>query len=95
MGMSCERPLGSERLIDIGRASLASSIIAKAIDSLTLSSIGTKAGAPIASWRDPGTDDSGLFEPGELLRAYENLETFLRGSFCLSFVLRSCYRDQE
>src|SRR5712664_1079874 len=52
MGMSCERPLGSERLIEIGRASLASSIIARAIDSLTLSSIGTKAGAPIASWRD-------------------------------------------
>src|SRR6266480_4124651 len=38
-------------LADIGCA-LASSIIANAIDSLTLSSIGTNAGAPIASWRD-------------------------------------------
>ena len=52
MGMSCECPLGRERLIDIGRASLASSIMAKAIESLMLSSIGTKAGAPIASWSD-------------------------------------------
>ena len=42
-------PFGSERLIEIGRASLASSIIANAMDSRTLSSIGTNAGAPIAS----------------------------------------------
>jgi len=52
MGMSCECPLGSERLIDIGSASLASSIIARAIESLMLSSIGTKDGAPMASWSD-------------------------------------------
>jgi hypothetical protein len=50
--MSCECPLGSERLIDIGSASLASSIIAKAIESRMLSSIGTNDGAPIASCRD-------------------------------------------
>jgi len=52
MGMSCECPLGRERLIDIGSASLASSVIARAIESLMLSSVGTNAGAPIASWRD-------------------------------------------
>ncbi len=50
--MSCEKPLGSERLIEIGSASLASSVIAKAMESLMLSSTGTKEGAPIASWRD-------------------------------------------
>jgi hypothetical protein len=38
--------------MEIGRASLASSIMASAIDSLTLSSIGTNDGAPIASCRD-------------------------------------------
>ncbi len=38
--------------MEIGRASLASSIIAKAMDSRTLSSIGTNAGAPIASCND-------------------------------------------
>lgn len=52
MGMSCELPFGNIRLIEIGSASLASSVIANAIESLMLSSIGTKDGAPIASWRD-------------------------------------------
>jgi len=52
MGMSCEWPLLSERLIEMGSASLASSIIASAIESLIVSSIGTNDGAPIASWSD-------------------------------------------
>jgi hypothetical protein len=52
MGMSWVRPLGSERLIDIGSESPASSVIARAIESLIVSSIGTNAGAPIASCRD-------------------------------------------
>ena len=52
IGMSCECPFGRERLIDIGSASLASSVIARAIESLMLSSVGTNAGAPIASCRD-------------------------------------------
>ena len=52
IGMSCEWPLGRERLIEMGRASLASSIIARAMESRTLSSIGTNGGAPIASCSD-------------------------------------------
>jgi hypothetical protein len=50
--MSWERPFGSERLMDIGSASPASSIIANAIESRIVSSIGTKAGAPMASCSD-------------------------------------------
>ena len=42
----------SERLIEMGAHSLASSIIASAIESLIVSSIGTNDGAPIASWSD-------------------------------------------
>jgi len=52
MGMSCEWPVGRERLIDIGSASLASSVMASAMESLMLSSVGTNDGAPMASWRD-------------------------------------------
>lgn len=52
IGMSCEYPFGRERRIDIGSASLASSTMARAMESRMVSSLGTKEGAPIASWSD-------------------------------------------
>jgi len=52
MGISCVIPFGSDLLIEIGRASSSSSIIAVPIGPLYGPSMGMKAGAPIAIWRD-------------------------------------------